>query len=92
MTELEKILKNLHDLRKYLEDKEWSDELDAPYINTVMKAEELLKKQEPVKPRSVSRHGVNPQIQHFCGNCNAILFHHKQKYCIECGRAVKWDA
>lgn len=51
---------------------------------------ELLKELEAVKPRSVSHHGANPQIQHFCGNCNAILFRHKQKYCFNCGRPVKW--
>ena len=49
-----------------------------------------LKELEAVKPRSVSRHGANPQIQHFCGNCNAILFRHKQKYCFNCGRPVRW--
>lgn len=50
----------------------------------------LLKEQEPVKPRSVTKHGANPQVQHFCGKCNATLFRHKQKFCIECGTPVKW--
>ena len=50
-----------------------------------------LKEQEAMKPISKSRHGANPQIQHFCRRCNAMLFHHKQKYCIECGQAVKWE-
>lgn len=49
----------------------------------------LLKNQEAVKPRSKSRHGANPQIQHFCGNCNAML-HGKPKYCSSCGREQKW--
>ena len=51
----------------------------------------LLKEQEPLKPKSKVRHGKNGQIQHFCRKCNAILFHHKQKFCIECGQAVKWE-
>ena len=51
----------------------------------------MLKEQEPVKPRSVTRHGSNSQIQHFCGKCNAILFHKKQKYCIDCGTPAKWE-
>ena len=48
---------------------------------------------KPVKPRSKTRHpkGEYPQIQHFCGSCNAILFRKKQKFCIECGTPAKWD-
>ena len=38
MTELETVLKNLHDLRKYLEDKEWSDETATAYIPAVIVA------------------------------------------------------
>ncbi len=52
---------------------------------------DLLEEQDAMKPISKSRHGANPQIQHFCRRCNAMLFHHKQKYCIECGQAVKWE-
>ena len=51
---------------------------------------ELLKEKEPVKPKSKVRHGAYGQIQHFCGNCNAML-HGKQKYCSECGKEVKWE-
>lgn len=49
----------------------------------------LLKEHEPVKPMSKVRHGAYGQIQHFCGNCNAML-HGKQKYCSKCGKEVKW--
>ena len=50
----------------------------------------ILKEQEPVKPKSKVRHGENGQIQHWCGNCMAML-HGKQKYCSNCGRQVKWE-
>ena len=50
----------------------------------------LLKEQEAVKPKSKVRHGANAQIQHFCGNCNTML-HGKPKYCLQCGRKVKWN-
>ena len=53
-------------------------------------AEELLKEQEPIKPKSKVRHGENGQIQHWCGNCMAML-HGKPKYCSNCGRQVKWE-
>ena len=26
-----------------------------------------------------------------CGNCSTMLFLEKQKYCHECGQAVKWE-
>lgn len=74
---------------------------DCPYYNLpdeqscndvlCLDALALLKEQEPLKPKSKVRHGANGQIQHFCGKCNAILYHHKQKFCIECGQAVKWE-
>lgn len=50
---------------------------------------EMLKEQEPLEPkREVNNNG---QILS-CGNCGAWFIVQKQKYCHECGRAVKWDA
>ena len=49
----------------------------------------LLKEQGAVKPKSKVRHGANAQIQHFCGNCNAML-HGKPQFCSECGKRVLW--
>lgn len=46
---------------------------------------ELLKLQEPT--RKVNENG---QILS-CGNCGAWFIVQKQKYCHECGQAVKWD-
>ena len=73
---------------------------DCPYYNAEnhsgcmellrKDALELLKEQEPVKPKSKVRHGAYGQIQHFCGKCNAML-HGKQKYCSKCGKEVKWN-
>ena len=51
---------------------------------------ELLKEHEAVKPKSKVRHGANAQIQHFCGNCNSMLYG-KPKYCRNCGKQVKWE-
>ena len=51
---------------------------------------ELLKEQEPIKPKSKVRHGANAQIQHFCGNCMTML-HGKPKFCSECGKPVLWE-
>ena len=84
-----KVINGLEDLKMIA-----SQMLPECYVMTARKqiddALAILKEQEAVKPRSVSRHGAYPQIQHYCGNCNAFL-PRKQKYCSECGRAVKWE-
>ena len=53
-------------------------------------AEELLKEHEPVKP-ILKREGRNKLYNDYecpvCGNDICC----EQKYCSECGRAVKWD-
>ena len=59
-------------------------------IDMLSDALALLKEQEAIKPKSKVRHGAYAQIQHFCGNCNAML-HGKPKFCSECGRKVKWE-
>lgn len=51
---------------------------------------ELLKKQEPVEPK------VEPAIVpafkvYSCGHCDTIFHLVRQKYCANCGRAVKWE-
>ena len=46
-------------------------------------AEELLKKNEAVKP--LSEHHL-----FICPMCKKCLYR-EQKYCDECGQAVKWD-
>lgn len=70
---------------------------ECPYVgerncslSMVADALVLLKEQEPIKPKSKVRHGENGQIQHWCGNCMAML-HGKPKYCSNCGRQVKWE-
>ena len=42
----EKVIKELHDARRYLEDKEWSDRGASPHIDSINDALALLKEQE----------------------------------------------
>ena len=42
----EKIIKELHDARRYLEDKEWSDRGASPHIDAINDVLALLKEQE----------------------------------------------
>ena len=44
----------------------------------------LLKEQEPVTP--IEREGF-----YYCGECKYAFTVHRQKYCSNCGKAVKWE-
>ena len=50
--------------------------------------DELGKRNEPVTP--VREIGSYSQIFR-CRNCDALMVFQKQKYCHECGQAVKWN-
>lgn len=52
---------------------------------TIGDALELLKEQEPVKP--IENAGF-----YYCGACKYAFTSGRQKFCSDCGRAVKWDA
>lgn len=56
-------------------------------------AEELLKKQEPVKPREekCGRHWDLDVWTYVCGECGSAI-DTVDVYCRHCGREVKWDA
>ena len=46
MMDREKVIKELHDARRYLEDKEWSDRGASPHIDAINDALAMLKEQE----------------------------------------------
>lgn len=73
-------LKNYDELRE--RHKVLVDQCDDMYA--------MLKEHKAVKPKSKVRHGPFGQVQHFCGNCTAML-HGKQKFCSSCGKEVKWE-
>lgn len=89
MPDREKVIKGLHNLRRYIEDKEWSDKTAGAYFETVTEAISVLKEQEPVKP-ILKREGRNKLYNDYvCPNCdNNIVY--EQNYCSECGRAIDW--
>lgn len=51
---------------------------------TVWEIIALLKAQEPVEP--IENAGF-----YYCGACKYAFTSARQKYCSDCGRAVKWD-
>ena len=80
MTERESLIKGLHELRRYLEDKEWSDECAEPHVETAIRAERFLKEQEPVKP------------WHKCTGEEFTLIEDSYfDYCPYCGRKLNWE-
>jgi hypothetical protein len=101
MTDREKVIKWLEECQKpectckncpyYLEvDASAADEavLEHCCDQLMRDALALLREQEPVKPkREVNENG---QILS-CGNCGAWFAVQKQKFCHECGMAVKWN-
>ena len=62
-------------------------------VEVVHEVMAILKELEPVEPKKIP---VDPLSYDFyyaqCGNCGHFIPFIKQKYCHECGRAVKWDA
>ena len=94
MSDREKIIIGLRDLRRYLEDKNWSDNradrrAAEEHWETVTDAISLLKGQEPVAPVLVGRMWE-------CGKCYApvgiFMDDQRDQFCRTCGTKVKWDA
>lgn len=59
--------------------------LDGSEGKQIMAAAIELLKGEPIKPKQ----GL-PEWRFCCGNCASIIVK-DDKFCHECGRAVKWD-
>lgn len=93
MPDREKVIKGLCDLRRYLEDKEWSDnrvdrKIAKTYWQTVTEAIELLKEREPLAIRMIDNFGA---IKFgCCPTCNAIINNRGYPKSCGCGQSVKW--
>ena len=90
MTETDKLLVRIGTARDAISRKTEQTSLDYMIDGVLMNCSVMLKEQEPIKPKSKSRHGSTTMYQHFCGNCMAML-HGKPKYCPNCGSSVKWE-
>lgn len=97
----EKVIKGLRDLRRYIEDMEWSDDREdrraaTDYWQAVTDAITLLKEHEAVKPVRDKKTG---RIW-LCGNCGSYVGFEDHdeddpnefdRFCRECGRPVLWE-
>jgi len=60
-----------------------------PFVPLMQDALTLLKEQEPVEPEVEVLNETDRLYR--CPRCHKCLFYEKQKYCDQCGRAVKWE-
>ena len=52
-------------------------------------AEDLLKEQEAIEPEVDVLNEIDRLYR--CPKCHKHFFYRKQKYCDQCGQAVKWE-
>ena len=86
--DMEKVIKGVHDARRYLEDREWVDKSVGVHIDALNDALELLKEQEPKTGRWIDSAGDDKcsvcgatygdlypdyQYTHYCPNCGAKM-------------------
>lgn len=97
MQDSEKVIKELHDTRQYLEDKEWSDRCASPHIDAINDALALLKERDAVKPKYNARTNW-----YECGACrysmtsgmhckSELIPAYKVGFCAKCGRKQEWE-
>lgn len=73
-----------------LTEEDWADyHSDSEVQNIAKSAMELLEEQEPVEPR-IKTSGSGITWWNICGACNTAI-NPNDKFCHECGRAVKWN-
>ena len=96
MPDREKVIKELHDTRQYLEDKEWSDRCASPHIDTINDALALLKEQDAKWIYGEDETGVDgwhcsycgffePWFYEFTDDIDFIRFY---SFCPSCGRRM----
>jgi len=89
MPDREKVIKELHDARRYLEDKEWSDRGASPHIDAINDVLALLKEQEAVEPKAIRMNAFGHPV-YACGKCGHLITE-SMNYCHECGKRIKWE-
>jgi hypothetical protein len=86
----EKVIKALHDARRYLEDKEWSDRGASPHIDSINDALAMLKEQEAVvhpKPSCEMTY-----ITDCCCDLCGVQLIREDNFCRCCGKRIEWES
>ena len=101
MVDREKVKKGLECCKASTNDDPFQRCSECPYndisisvqdCRSVLSADalELLKEQEAVEPEVEVLNEIDRLYR--CPKCHKCFFYEKQKYCEQCGQAVKWDA
>ena len=77
----EKVVKELHDARRYLEDKEWSDRGASPHIDAINDAIALLKEQETKEQLSDAAHETAKQFRQTIVRCKDCTWWGTDRMC-----------
>ena len=85
----EKVIKGVHDARRYLEDREWVDKSVGVHIDALNDALELLKEQKAVAPITQSSVYDPDTWFYVCGSCKKGVIDRGDKFCRWCGKPVK---
>lgn len=80
----EKVIKGVHDARRYLEDREWVDKSVGVHIDALNDALALLKEPNAVEPKVSS-------TEQRCGNCNKVIEMDGWIACPWCGKRIDWE-
>lgn len=87
MTDREKIIKAIEKAKKQSEQYAL-DRIVIPFKEADMILA-LLKEQEAVEPEVEVLNEIDRIYR--CPKCHKCFFYEKQKYCDQCGQAVKWE-
>lgn len=69
MADIKKVIKELHDTRRYLENKEWSDRCASPHIDAINDALAILKEQDAKEQISDAIHETAKQFRQTIVRC-----------------------
>jgi hypothetical protein len=100
MVDMEKVKKGLECCKESTNEDPFRGCSECPYnyisisvqdCRSVLSADalELLKEQEAVEPEVEVLNEIDRLYR--CPKCHKYFFYEKQKYCEQCGQAVKWE-
>jgi Fe2+ or Zn2+ uptake regulation protein len=84
MTDKDILISDLNDISEILNNNGYGG-----WCATIRKAVDLLKEQEAIEPEVDVLNEIDRLYR--CPKCHKHFFYRKQKYCDQCGQAVKWD-
>ena len=89
-SEVQEIARNALELLKEQQDEIYALRVELASSNELAEGyAELLKEQEAINPEVEVLNEIDRLYR--CPRCHKCFFYEKQKYCDQCGQAVKWE-